>query len=189
MNIYKSLYKATKNKYNPNDKYGAIYHDNGYLVATNGHILAKIKADYSPELEGKIIAPDGKEVNETYMKYQSFLDAIDRMQPVSTCNLLQACKNVVKFKDPEKNNISLRPDFNVRAKFILDGYDILGKDAELYIPEEGVITCCMKSGDSRVLICSVLLRDDVEVSDLSFTVDEAMTLVIEKKVKKEWYEK
>lgn len=181
MNIYKSLYKATKGSH-PSEKYGAIFHENGYLVATNGHILAKIKADYSPELEGKIIAPDGKEVNETYMKYQSFLDAIDRMQPVSTCNLLQACKNVVKLNDPEKNNISIRPDFNVRAKFILDGYGLLGKDAELYIPDEGVITCCMKNGDSRVLICKTDSHD-------AFTVDEAMDIVIEKKVKKAWYEK
>lgn len=188
MNIYKSLYKATKGNHQT-DLYGSVYHDGGYLVATNGYILAKIRSDYSPELEGKIISPDGSEVDETYMKYQMFLDAIDRMQPVSTDNLLQACKNVVKLDDPDKNNISIRPDFNVRAKFIVDGYELLGKDAELYIPEEGVITCIMKNGDSCVLVCSVLLRDDVEVSDLSFTVDEAMALVIEKKVKKEWYEK
>ena len=181
MNIYKSLYKATKGNH-PNDRLGAIFHDNGYLVATNGYILAKIKADYSPELEGKIIAPDGTGVKETYMKYQSFLDAIDRMKPVSTCNLFQACKNVVKLNDPERNNISLRPGFNVRAKFIVDGYELLGKDAELYIPEEGVITCCMKSGDSRVLICKTSSLD-------YFTIEEAMSIIIEKKVKKEWYEK
>ena len=181
MNIYRSLYRATKGSH-LDYRLGAIYHDNGYLVTTNNNILAKIKADYSPELEGKIIAQDGSEVNETYMKYQMFLDAIDRMQPVSTCNLLQACKNVVKLNDPEKNNISLRPDFNVRAKFIVDGYELLGKDAELYIPDDGVITCCMKSGDSSVLICNTSSHD-------AFTVDEAMDIVIEKKVKKAWYEK
>lgn len=181
MNIYKSLYRATKGDH-LSDRLGAVYHDNGYLVATNNHILAKIKADYSPELEGKIIALDGSEVNETYMKYQMFLDAIDRMQPVSTENLLQACKNVVKLDDSERNNISLRPGFNVRARFILYGYELLGKDAELYIPEEGVTTCCMKSGDSRVLICKTSSHD-------YFTVDEAMSIIIEKKVKKAWYEK
>ncbi len=181
MNIYKSLYRATKGDH-LSDRLGAVYHDNGYLVATNNHILAKIKADYSPELEGKIIDMDGSEVNETYMKYQMFLDAIDRMKPVSTCNLFQACKNVVKLNDPEKNNISFRPDFNVSAKFILDGYSLLGPDAELYIPDDGTITCCMKSGDSMVLICNTSSHD-------AFTVDEAMDLVIEKKVKKAWYEK
>lgn len=181
MNIYRSLYKATKGSHQT-DKYGAIFHDNGYLVATNGYILAKIKADYSPELEGKIIAPDGKEVNETYMKYQMFLDAIDRMRPVPTENLLQACKNVIKLNDPERNNISLRPGFNVRAKFILDGYDLLGKNAELYMPDDGNTTCCMKNGDSRVLICKTSSLD-------YFTVDEAMSIIIEKKVKKAWYEK
>ena len=128
MNIYKSLYRATKGSH-PDDRLGAIYHDGGYLVATNSYILAKIRSDYSPELEGKIIAPDGSEVNETYMKYQSFLDAIDRMHPVPTENLLQACRNVVKLGDTERNNISLRPDLNVRAKFIVDGYELLGKDA------------------------------------------------------------
>ena len=180
MNIYKSLYRATKGSHQ-NDKYGAIFHDNGYLVATNGYILAKIKADYSPELEGKIIAPDGSTVSGDYMKYQSFLDAIDRMHQVPTCNLFQACKNVVKLNDPERNNISLRPGFNVRAKFIVYCYELLGKDAELYMPDDGT-TCCMKYGDSRVLVCKTSSLD-------YFTVDEAMAIVIEKKVKKAWYEK
>ena len=180
MNIYRSLYRATKGSH-PDDRLGAIYHDGGYLVATNSYILAKIRSDYSPELEGKIISPDGSEVDETYMKYQMFLDAIDRMQPVSTCNLLQACKNVVKLEDTERNNISLRPGFNVRAKFIVDGYELLGKDAELYMPDDGT-TCCMKYGDSRVLICKTSSLD-------YFTIEEAMSIIIEKKVKKEWYEK
>ena len=180
MNIYRSLYRATKGSH-PDDRLGAIYHDGGYLVATNSYILAKIRSDYSPELEGKIISPDGSEVDETYMKYQMFLDAIDRMQPVSTCNLLQACKNVVKLEDTERNNISLRPGFNVRAKFIVDGYELLGKDAELYMPDDGT-TCCMKYGDSRVLICKTSSLD-------YFTIEEAMSIIIEKKVKKAWYEK
>lgn len=180
MNIYRSLYRATKGSH-PDDRLGAIYHDGGYLVATNSYILAKIRSDYSPELEGKIISPDGSEVDETYMKYQMFLDAIDRMHPVPNCNLLQACKNVVKLEDTERNNISLRPGFNVRAKFIVDGYELLGKDAELYMPDDGT-TCCMKYGDSRVLICKTSSLD-------YFTIEEAMSIIIEKKVKKEWYEK
>lgn len=181
MNIYRSLYRATKGNHQT-DLYGSVYHDGGYLVATNGYILAKVRSDYSPELEGKIIAPDGSEVNETYMKYQSFLDAIDRMHPVPTENLLQACKNVVKLNDTERDNISLRPGFNVRARFIVDCYELLGKDAELYIPDEGVTTCCMKYGDSRVLICKTSSHD-------YFTVDEAMSIIIEKNVKKAWYKK
>ena len=180
MNIYKSLYKATKGSHQT-DLYGSVYHDKGYLVATNGYILAKIKAAYSPELEGKIIAPDGSIVSGDYMKYQSLLDAIDRMHLVPTENLLQACKNVVKLNDTERNNISLRPGFNVRAKFILDGYELLGKDAELYMPDDGT-TCGMKYGDSRVLVCKTSSLD-------YFTVDEAMSIIIEKKVKKAWYEK
>ncbi len=181
MNIYKSLYRATKGSHQPK-KYGAIYHDGGYLVATNSYILAKIKADYSPELEGKIIAPDGSKVSGDYMKYQSFLDAIDLMHQIPTENLLQACRNVVKLNDPENNNISLRPGFNVRARFIVYCYELLGKDAELYMPDDGIITCCMKSGDSMVLICNTDSYD-------SFTIDEAMDIVIEKNVKKAWYEK
>ena len=181
MNIYKSLYKATKTPYEPDEKYGAIYHDNGYLVATNGYILAKIRSDYSPELEGKIIAPDGSIVSGDYMKYQSFLDAIDRMHPVPTENLLQACKKVVKLDDPETNNLSLRPGFNVRAKFIVNGYELLGKYAELYMPDDGT-TCCMKNGNSCVLVCKTSSLD-------YFTIEEAMSIIIEKNVKKEWYEK
>ena len=39
-----------------------IYHKNGYIYATDAHILVKYKSDYPKQYEGKIIGKDGKVV-------------------------------------------------------------------------------------------------------------------------------
>lgn len=36
-----------------------VYHKDGYKYVTNTHILCKIKHDYEPEFEGRVIMPDG----------------------------------------------------------------------------------------------------------------------------------
>ena len=41
----------------------AVHYINGYLYATDTHILLKLKSEYSSELEGKSIKNDGSEIN------------------------------------------------------------------------------------------------------------------------------
>lgn len=49
-----------------------IFHENGYEIASDGHILSKIKADYDTELEGKIINPkNGEEISAKYPDYKA----------------------------------------------------------------------------------------------------------------------
>lgn len=48
-----------------------IYHDGGFQVASDGHKLCCIKADYDAELEHKIIGPNGDEVDGRYPNYKS----------------------------------------------------------------------------------------------------------------------
>ena len=50
-----------KDKDTPRPQLTGVYHDNGYKVGTDAHIMAMIKSDYPSELEGKI-AKDGSEI-------------------------------------------------------------------------------------------------------------------------------
>ena len=50
-----------------------IYHENGYLIATDGHILAKIKDDYDAKFEGKTIARNGKSIEAKFPNYRSII--------------------------------------------------------------------------------------------------------------------
>jgi hypothetical protein len=60
-----------------------IYHDKGYIVATDGYILAKIKEEYPEELEGKIITKYGDEIEGIYPNYQKVIGNFDEMTDVS----------------------------------------------------------------------------------------------------------
>lgn len=42
-----------------------VFHDGGYKVATNGFIMAKVKADYPAESEGLLLDKAGKEIYST----------------------------------------------------------------------------------------------------------------------------
>ena len=48
-----------------------VFHDNGYDVASDGHILVCLKSDYEPELEGKIIDKFGESIDGRYPNYMS----------------------------------------------------------------------------------------------------------------------
>lgn len=52
-----------------------IYHDNGYKVASDGHILIAMKEQYPEEYEGKILKKDGSFVDEKY-KYPNWRNVI-----------------------------------------------------------------------------------------------------------------
>lgn len=50
---------------------GGIFHDNGFEVASDGHVLVCLKSDYEPELEGRIIDKFGESVCGSYPNYMS----------------------------------------------------------------------------------------------------------------------
>jgi hypothetical protein len=46
-----------------------VYHDNGFKVASDSHILIAIKDEYNPELEGRILMKDGELLDKDDYKY------------------------------------------------------------------------------------------------------------------------
>ena len=47
-----------------------VFHDGGYKIASNGHILAAIRSDYPADLEQKVIGRDGQEIGRRYAKWR-----------------------------------------------------------------------------------------------------------------------
>ena len=60
-----------------------IFHDKGFLVATDGHILAKIRNKYPEQLEGKIITKSGEEVEGRFPNYKAVMGKYEEMIDVS----------------------------------------------------------------------------------------------------------
>lgn len=50
-----------------------IYHDQGYMVATDAHIMICLKKDYSEDLEGKIISPKTGPIIGVYPKWRNVM--------------------------------------------------------------------------------------------------------------------
>ena len=60
-----------------------IFHDKGFLVATDRHILAKIRNKYPEQLEGKIITKSGEEVEGRFPNYKAVMEKYEEMIDVS----------------------------------------------------------------------------------------------------------
>jgi len=55
-----------------------IFHKGGFKMATDGHIMIKVKAKYEVELEGELITPKGEKVKDaSFPDFQSVLPARD----------------------------------------------------------------------------------------------------------------
>ena len=52
-----------------------VFHDSGFKVASNSHILIALKEEYAPELEGRLMKKDGVLLNED-TKYPKWRDVI-----------------------------------------------------------------------------------------------------------------
>lgn len=55
-----------------------VYYDNGYVVATDGYIMAVIKSEYDKEREGQIITSDGQVLEGyKYLNYKGVIPTTD----------------------------------------------------------------------------------------------------------------
>lgn len=48
-----------------------VFHEGGYKVATDHIVLCRVRAEYEPDLEGKIVDKNGAILNENYPKWRS----------------------------------------------------------------------------------------------------------------------
>lgn len=50
-----------------------VYHDSGWKVVSDAHIMVALKEEYPEELEGKIVAEDGSFIDDTYPAWQKIM--------------------------------------------------------------------------------------------------------------------
>ena len=51
-----------------------VYHDEGFEVASNGHILVAVRSQYDASLEGKVTNDKGEEIQGNYPKWRTVLE-------------------------------------------------------------------------------------------------------------------
>jgi hypothetical protein len=85
-----------------------IFNENGFRIATNGHILCAIDNDYPDEFEGKIVSPKGQIIEGKFPVWQSVLPKVEELTGLiftkNVENILQKIKEeqkVAKTKDAE----------------------------------------------------------------------------------------
>ena len=73
-----NLYQFSKMpKYATNKTMNGVYHDSGYMIATDGMKLVALKAGYAPSLEGKVIDKKGKEIEGRFPNWKSVIPDYD----------------------------------------------------------------------------------------------------------------
>lgn len=99
-----------------------VYHDNGWQVATNGHMVIAVKQSYAEEREGKIIAKDGSVIEDRYPNWRAVIPAYTneyktfRMDMAELSEALRKAKAHTKVYGKDACQISLsgeiwfRPD-------------------------------------------------------------------------------
>ncbi len=68
--LYDLLYKSFVCK--DNERASGVFHKNGHLYASNGHIISRIKYNYPPEKEGISINKDGNKIDKP-AKYEDLI--------------------------------------------------------------------------------------------------------------------
>lgn len=53
-----------------------VYHDGGFKVASDGHVLVAVKEDYDPQLEGRLMLKNGTLAPENKYRYPKWRDVI-----------------------------------------------------------------------------------------------------------------
>lgn len=60
-----------------------VRHEDGYKVATDGHILVTIKEDYDPSFEGRMFNKSGEEVEGSYPNWRRVIPKTDGWESAS----------------------------------------------------------------------------------------------------------
>lgn len=89
-NVYKHYYNALT----------GVYHSNGYVFASDSHVIIKMKKEYPSEFEGKIIAKNGDVIDMNFPNCDNQIrkDGIDKMRIIDLNDSLLA-----KIEDAWKN--------------------------------------------------------------------------------------
>lgn len=153
-----------------------VYHDKGYLVASDSHILVKLKADYQKALEGKIILKNGEEVKEKYPNYKPFLEKQpdSYLKTIDFNHLLDQCK---RFKKVFKAlNYIVAPikidDVFFSSDLLIKGCELAKRIGATQISLSKTRGNIITAGDNVILIMPYYVRDLNKETYLDYNTNE-----------------
>ena len=205
--IYDLLFKRFVSKRDDNYMLSHIAHENGFLYASNGHILAKVKADYPAEREGRAFSETGSSEKST-VPYEGTIP-LNREGDVylpeeKVKDLMAAAKNTWRTKIDGKKvviNIGLPKVYydyqdcymTFRAEYLHSAFrlfDIRKEAPKIRISESEVMV--LESGTVTVLIMPVMacIEEDNPFF-IALTIQEAMNFKNKPKNVRDlaWYER
>lgn len=155
-----------------------ILHTDGYLVASNAYIAAKVHyEDYDFDFEGLTIDKVGKEVKARFPNYKHLfaIEEMDELQDSLVADIFEACLNI-----PIKSNKSGEfSALNIEGFFIhschlikiIDLFEVIGETPAMFIGRKSR-PIILKSEN-----CIALVMPEIKAfgaKDLLFTVAEAL---------------
>jgi hypothetical protein len=184
-----------------------IAHENGFLYASNGHILAKVKADYPAEREGRAFSETGSSEKST-VNYEKTIpkkrDGDIYLSDEEVKNLKVASKNVWRTKIDGKKvviNIGLQKVYydyqdcymTFRAEYLYSAFRLFDIRKEFPIIQISASkVMALESETITVLIMPVMacIEDD-DPFFTALTVQEAMNFKNKPKNVRDlaWYER
>ena len=154
-----------------------VYHDKGFKVASDGHILIAIKEDYEPSLEGRLMLKNGVLAPEDAYRYPKWRDVIPNtelmeMVPVkidfTKVRELEADFKAKKKASDRKSfdayirvreNCAFRLDYLVK---MVKTMEHIGTDT-LMVNADGWRAALAIGGESKAILMPIRYVDDKEL--------------------------
>ena len=115
-----------------------VYHKDGYKIASDGRLMAVIKADYPVEFEGKVIATHKNSTTtyDSYVKYESVIPVDDELEPGDMPDMLML--NSVKGMNGGKDVVVNVNGFNIPVYMfgIIHNFAEAFGNVEMFVPKE-----------------------------------------------------
>ena len=144
-------------------------HMGGYLYATDGHILAKVKSDYTVELEGVILTKNGLIYrNEKLLNFDSVIPNLDDIKPlkIDFKKVLDIEKQykIDKKTDNDKNKLYIIKIndcyFNIKLFSVIARFSIAYQIEDIYLTgSTRPLVVQNKELDATALIMPILIND------------------------------
>ena len=96
-----------------------VYHDKGYIVGSDGHVLFAMREDYPKSLEGKVTDKDGNEVSVKYPNWRGIVQNVkdDGALPVDVEDLHRFAAGVCRKDKSDEATIAFK-DRDGEVRFV-----------------------------------------------------------------------
>lgn len=178
-----AIHRITTKKHKSFSTLRGVLHNDGNLIASDGHILMTVNAQYDEKHEGKIIDKNGNYIEGNYPSVKNVIP------PISYCNevniesedFYNAVKNIRSAKEYKGQKVILKINdvwFDVEGLYKLLNVFKTKEHFTFYLFGDGYEVLVMKSNDVTALAMSTFVNDKDEHFESTYSVfksiDEAL---------------